>query len=100
MTEHKYILKAALMHRIGERLDELRDEYGNYDHYTDGYDECVETVEDFPTVDAVEVVRCKDCQYSKFIKSCSKYMCDKCNEGRGELKYSNDFCSDGRKNMN
>lgn len=50
-----------------------------------------------PAADVVEVVRCKNCQYSKFIKSCSKYMCDKRNEGRGELKYSNDFCSDGKR---
>lgn len=49
------------------------------------------------TVDVTEVIRCKDCQHSKFIKTYSKYMCDKHNEGRGELKYSNDFCSDGKK---
>ena len=50
-----------------------------------------------PAADVVEVVRCRDCKYSKFIKNYSKYMCDKRGEGHGELKYSNDFCSDGEK---
>ena len=42
--------------------------------------------------DVVPVVRCKDCKYSSFIKSCSKYECQK---GCGALKFSNDYCSYG-----
>ena len=49
---------------------------------------------DTPTADVVEVVRCKDCKYSSFIKSCSKYECSK---GCGALKFSNDFCSLGKR---
>lgn len=45
-------------------------------------------------VDAVQVVRCKDCKYSSLIKSCSKY---ECNKGCGALKFSNDFCSYGER---
>ena len=44
--------------------------------------------------DVVPVVRCKDCKYSSFIKSCSKYECQK---GCGALKFSNDYCSYGER---
>lgn len=46
--------------------------------------------------DVVEVVRCKDCQYSCFIRSCSKYECRK---GCGALKYATDFCSYGERKV-
>ena len=50
-----------------------------------------------PTADVVEVVRCKECKHSSFIKSCSKYECKK---GCGSLKYSNDYCSYGERKCN
>ena len=60
---------------------------------------CVEVDDSVPNaatvVDFVEVVRCKDCKYSYFVKSCSKYECRK---GCGTLKYSTDFCSYGERN--
>lgn len=61
------------------------------------FEDAYEIVQNAPSADVTEVVRCKDCRYSKFIKTYSKYMCDKYNGGRGELKYSNDFCSDGKR---
>lgn len=48
----------------------------------------------FKDKDLVEVVRCKDCKHSYFVKSCSKYECRK---GCGTLKYSTDFCSYGER---
>ena len=51
-------------------------------------------MEEAPAADVVEVVRCKDCKHSYFVKSCSKYECRK---GCGTLKYSNDYCSYGAK---
>lgn len=51
-------------------------------------------MDNLPTADVVEVVRCRECKYSSFIKSCSKYLCEK---GCGKLKYSNDFCSYGER---
>ena len=54
-------------------------------------------IEEALAIDAVEVIRCKDCRYSKFIKTYSKYMFDKHNRGSGKLKYSNEFCSGGRR---
>ena len=38
------------------RLKQLRTEFGNYDHYTDGFDEGCVAVEDAPAADVVEVV--------------------------------------------
>lgn len=45
-------------------------------------------------IEYVPVVRCKDCEYSYFVSSCSKYECRK---GCGTLKYSTDFCSYGER---
>lgn len=53
----------ALEKKLNERYDYLLNENGPYDHFTDGYEEAVSTVEDFPTVDAEVVVRCKDCKH-------------------------------------
>ena len=49
----EYISKGALVCHLNRRLKWLRKQYGDYDHYTNGYDECVEAVEDFPTADVV-----------------------------------------------
>lgn len=43
-----------------------------------------------PVIDAVEVVRCKDCVYF----SSTKYIAGKC-ELRGDFMYLNDYCSYG-----
>lgn len=56
-----------------------------------------EVLEDTPTADVVEVVRCKDCKYlmfSDFYGECSK--------GYMGIVYPNDFCSHGEflTNMN
>lgn len=59
-----------------------------------GVPDLLKWLEAQPTADVVEVVRCKDCKHSHFIKSCSKYECQK---GFGALKFSNDFCSYGRR---
>lgn len=42
--------------QLNERLKNLRKENGYYDHYTDGYDEAVGTVENAPTADVAPVV--------------------------------------------
>ena len=57
----RYIDADALLERMEARLKQLRTEYGDYDHYTDGFDEGLVAVEDADTADVVEVVRCKDC---------------------------------------
>lgn len=37
--------------KMEKRLAYLRKEYGDYDHYTDGYEECFCMAEEAPTVD-------------------------------------------------
>ena len=60
----EYIEREALLALVDNRLSELRKIYGPFDHYTDGYDECVDRIGEFPATDVVEVVRCKDCKHS------------------------------------
>lgn len=51
---------------------------------------------DAPAVDAVEVVRCKDCKHATFLYSIGKYMCKK---GCGAIKAVDDFCSYGERKV-
>ena len=51
----EYIERGALMDKIGERLAYLRKENGNYDPYTDGYEECYCEVEEACAADVAPV---------------------------------------------
>lgn len=51
----EYIEREALEADLNIRLSALREQNGYYDHYTDGFDECVDRVENFPTADVVPV---------------------------------------------
>ena len=51
-----------------------------------------------PTVDAVEVVRCKDCKYKRHNKHHDVVLCDHPN-GRRHLLNPMDFCSDGERTV-
>lgn len=55
-VQKEYIEREALEKQLNERLKSLRKENGYYDHYTDGYDEAVDTVENAPTADVAPVV--------------------------------------------
>ena len=77
----EYIDREWLEKRMNKRLEYLRKKYGHYDHYTDGYDEAVDAVEDAPAADVVPVVRCKDCKHSRPINKTrppEKYFKDDC----------------------
>lgn len=54
-----------------ERYKALAEEYGHYDHYTTGYGDALDVVEQAPTVDAVPVVHGRWCWQGKF-RACSK----------------------------
>lgn len=56
------------------------------------------TLFEIPTVNAVEVVRCKDCKYRNGDKD--KPYCDRINPYRSFYVGDNDFCSWGEKNGN
>ena len=51
----------ALDKLMGEMHLSLLKQYGCFDAYTMGYESAVCAVEAAPTIDAVPVVRCKDC---------------------------------------
>lgn len=57
----EYIEREGVLERMEKRLEQLRKEFGDHDHYTDGFEEGCVAVEDAETADVVEVVRCKDC---------------------------------------
>lgn len=63
----------ALERRMNERLRTLEAENGPYDHYACGYEDAIDEIEDAPTVEAVPVVRCKDCRKRRS-RECP--MCD------------------------
>ena len=66
------------------------------------WDDIPPTIEEFvrflkkqPTVDAVEVVRCKDCKYWQ--DNNDGYPHEECRWGNGETPDANDFCSYGER---
>ena len=50
-----------------------------------GVETCIAVLEDMPTMDAVEIVRCKDCKYFK------TRLCE------NEDNYDDWFCADGER---
>ena len=60
----EYIDREALEIDLDSRHNFLEERHGGCDLYTMGFLEAVIRVENYPPVDAVEVVRCKDCIYS------------------------------------
>ena len=75
------------------------DKLPKYTGYALSADEVAKAVEEAPTVDAVEVVRCKDCEHSVMttdgqVKYCKNHdpFC------RDKLYYDADyFCADGER---
>ena len=53
----EYIEREALMAQLEERKEYLFKKNGDYDHYSNGFDEAVDKVEDFPAADVVKVRR-------------------------------------------
>lgn len=86
----------ALMIQLENRQAVLVKEWGYRDHYTRGFDEAVDKVGNAPSVDAVEVVRCKDCEH--YIKS-EENIGGHCRE---HCMWTNtdDFCSYGERKDN
>lgn len=52
------------MPRLVDANEILKSEHQHYDYIADEYYVLVRDIENAPTVDAIEVVRCKDCEYS------------------------------------
>lgn len=85
----------ALIEFMDGRLFDLREMYGNYDHYTDGFECALCLAEDATTIDAVPVVRCRDCKYNSEAKAIGEdsLWCDYWAIDPDE----NDFCSYGER---
>lgn len=90
----KYIEREVTIKKLKDNVIEMESHIYYPSNKGIPEDEIEDVVNEIPIADVVEVVRCEDCKYSSFIKSCSKYECSK---GCGALKFSNDFCSLGKR---
>lgn len=71
------ISRSALLKSVEGRLDAMRKQYGPHDHYTDGFDECVDRIYDAPAVDAVEVKHGR-WEKRRFTETLYGYQCSNC----------------------
>lgn len=88
----------ALIEFMDGRLFDLREMYGNYDHYTDGFECALCLAEDALTIDAVPVVRCQYCKHRIDDNDfASGHYCAKRPSNGGRFCEDNDFCSYGER---
>lgn len=59
----RYIDADNLIKKMQERYNDLSSGDGYYDHFTQGYEDALSMVENEPTADVAEVVRCKECKF-------------------------------------
>lgn len=58
---------------------------------------CVEVISNMPTVDAVPVVRCKDCRFSDWYTAVDRKRRYYCMEHDSSGHEENDYCSYGKR---
>ena len=97
MTEKKYINRDALINDFESDLiirmfDNLK---GTPKPKTIDIADVIKRIEDFPTEDVVEVVRCKDCKYNNTI-ACPTYI-DNMNGDATQILSGSDYCSRGER---
>ena len=81
----------ALVRDFPIRLDHYDEKHGNV-HFVYGIETVIEYIEDMPTIDAVAVVRCKDCYHyftSEDMGFCGSW---------GAPTEEDGFCSEARRN--
>lgn len=83
------ISRQDVIEKINERARETFSLAPGYEHYLSALHDVANDLEQIPTIDAVPVVRCKDCIYYR------EGLCDR-------LKYSyvtnaDSFCSEGER---
>ena len=94
----KYINREALEVELNHRLSFLMAENSEYDHYTSGYDEAVDTVETFPSaVDVAPVVWCKDCTHYGMGVCLKIYSDGNAHPETWQSRRPDDFCSYGER---
>ena len=93
-TEKRLIYLDELL-KFPIRIDNYDKENGN-EHFVYGIETVLEYAENLPTVDAVEVVRCKDCRFIldrvDGTHGCYRHFMGDCNY--------DDFCSYGERKDN
>ena len=89
-SERRLIDADALIHRLCAERDEVQIEHACDIGYHNGLNMAVSMTINAPTVDAVEVVRCKDCEYflSDEPTICELTMCGAKDDG---------FCAWGKR---
>lgn len=97
MTEKKYVDRDALINDFESDLiirmfDNLK---GAPRPKTIDIADVIKRIEDFPTEDVVEVVRCKDCKYNNTI-ACPTYI-DNMNGDATQILSGSDYCSRGER---
>lgn len=97
MAEKKYIDRDALINDFESDLiirmfDNLK---GTPRPKTINIADVIKRIEDFPTEDVVEVVRCKDCKYNNTI-ACPTYI-DNMNGDATQILSGSDYCSRGER---
>lgn len=97
MTEKKYIDRDALINDFESDLI-IRMFYnlkGSPRPKIIDITDVIKRIEDFPTEDVVEVVRCKDCKYNNTI-ACPTYI-DNMNGDATQILSGSDYCSRGER---
>ena len=90
----EYIDREALEIDLDSRHNFLEERHGGCDLYTMGFLEAVIRVENYPPVDAVEVVRCKDCIHS-YDDLCG--LCCTCGPYVDCVVRPDFYCADGKR---
>lgn len=98
MTEKKYIDRDALINDfendlIMRKFESLKGDTPRL--RTIDIADVIKRIEDFPTEDVVEVVRCKDCKYNNTI-TCPTYI-DNMNGDATQILSGSDYCSRGER---
>ena len=101
-TEKRYIYADELKAIFDKRYDDAymqshtRPNIAWWEGYSTGVNWGRNTITDVPTVDAVEVVRCKDCKhYERFNNACHCHKADE--NGTPIFVREDDFCSYGER---
>ena len=84
---------------FGEFVQSLKNTLEVYDPYSDGYEDGIDRITDwleFNFVDAVEVVRCKDCLFSRYFEESGTRKC-RTMQGLYRTVDDGDFCSYGER---
>lgn len=87
----EYIDREKLEADLNIRLSALREKNGYYDHYTDGFDECVDRVENFPAADVAPV------KHGRWVDHCVRdWHCSECGEEINKIRHVDGYCYDDK----